>query len=323
MAKMLKKSNMIARRPLYLSATLTVEEWLQPYNPDVLDRTLNLLKSCKEISLKVRTASCDKLSCFNDNCGEQLALEDLANGILIRNLRSTETVGSLVSTDNCKISSAGKGGSFVAFTPLDGSASIDSNIAVGTVWGIWPENLPITGATGRALQAAGMAVYGSRTTVLLALEEVPSVHEFQLMDNGQWLKTNEFQSIYDGKAVSPGNLRAARDNKGYASLCNFWLKDNYQLWHSASIVADVNRLVVKGQGVIVHASSKSTKPKVNLLCQAIPLAYIVEKAGGKSSDGEQSLLDVSVQSAQQVVQCALGEAGEVERFEQVVGKKYI
>ena len=48
-------------------------------------------------------------------------------------------------------------------------------------------------------------------------------------NHGQWLKTNEFSTINEGKLIAPGNLRATQDNEGYAQLFDYWLANTYQL----------------------------------------------------------------------------------------------
>lgn len=112
----------------------------------------------------------------------------------------------------------------VAFDPLDGSSIIDTNFAVGTIFGIWPgsrcvfhpislvvflSNISadilwlccrLTGIKGKDLAAAGISVYGPRTTITLALKGVEGAHEFLLIDDftarhGQWVKTNTFTAI--------------------------------------------------------------------------------------------------------------------------------
>ena len=55
----------------------------------------------------------------------------------------------------------------VAFDPLDGSSIIDTNFAVGTIFGVWPGSR-LVGVSGRDLAGAGMAVYGPRTTMTVA-----------------------------------------------------------------------------------------------------------------------------------------------------------
>ena len=54
----------------------------------------------------------------------------------------------------------------VTFDPIDGSAVIDSNFSVSSVFAIW-ETKDINGLTGRDLVGAALSVYGSRTTIIL------------------------------------------------------------------------------------------------------------------------------------------------------------
>lgn len=220
----------------------------------------------------------------------------------------------------------GKGYS-VAFDPLDGSSIIDTNFAVGTIFGIWAGD-KLTGVKGRDLKAAGIAVYGPRTTMTLAVSNMDYAHEFLLVDDfsamhGQWIKTNEFTTINEGKLIAPGNLRATQDNEGYAKLFDYWLANTYQLRYTGGMVPDVNQLMVKGKGVFVNVASKNTKSKLRVLYEVAPMGYLIEKAGGKTSDGEKSVLDILITETEQVSQVAFGSAKEVERFEEWVGKKYI
>ena len=70
----------------------------------------------------------------------------------------------------------------VAFDPLDGSSIIDTNFAVGTIWGTWGGDR-LVGVNGRGLKSAGMAVYGPRTTITLAVDGLDYAHEFLLVDD--------------------------------------------------------------------------------------------------------------------------------------------
>lgn len=58
----------------------------------------------------------------------------------------------------------------------------------------------LTGVKGSDLAAAGISVYGPRTTITLAIKGVEGAHEFLLVDDftarhGQWVKTNTFTAI--------------------------------------------------------------------------------------------------------------------------------
>lgn len=54
----------------------------------------------------------------------------------------------------------------VTFDPIDGSAVMDSNFSVASVFGVW-EAKTFEGLSGKDLVGAALAVYGSRTTILL------------------------------------------------------------------------------------------------------------------------------------------------------------
>jgi len=51
---------------LTLAAQPTVEEWLDVCDPGLKKATMAMFRACKEIAYKIRTASCDKMACFND-----------------------------------------------------------------------------------------------------------------------------------------------------------------------------------------------------------------------------------------------------------------
>lgn len=88
------------------------------------------------------------------------------------------------------------------------------------------------------------------------------------------------------------------------------------------MVPDVNQIMVKGKGVFVNPASPSAKAKLRLLYEVAPIGYIIEKAGGKSSNGNGSVLDLIVKETEDRTQVAYGSAMEVERFEEMVGTKY-
>jgi hypothetical protein len=49
-----------------IAANPTAEEWLDVCEPGLKKATLGMFRACKEIAYKIRTASCDKMACFND-----------------------------------------------------------------------------------------------------------------------------------------------------------------------------------------------------------------------------------------------------------------
>jgi sedoheptulose-bisphosphatase len=80
------------------------------------------------------------MACFNKFGDEQLAIDILANNVIFQNLKKCGSVETASSEETPIEDPMGGQGYSVAFDPLDGSSIIDTNFAVGTIWGVWPGN---------------------------------------------------------------------------------------------------------------------------------------------------------------------------------------
>lgn len=49
-----------------------------------------------------------------------------------------------------------------------------------------------------------------------------------------------------------------------------------------------------------------------MIYEIIPVAFLIEKAGGKTSDGEKSILDVPIQGYKQKISFIAGSTNEVD-----------
>ncbi len=74
-------------------------------------------------------------------------------------------------------------------------------------------------------------------------------------------------------------------------------------------------MLVKGEGVYCSIGSKLQKKKLRILYECAPIAFLIEKAGGLSSNGEISLLDVKVEGYYQKSDFIVGSKEEVERVQ--------
>jgi sedoheptulose-bisphosphatase len=181
------------------------------------------------------------------------------------------------------------------------------NWAVGTILGIWPRETGIIGATGRDQVASLVALYGPRTTVFVTLDD--GVYEFTYGANGVdgWLCSRDrVQIAEESKIFAPANMRAAQDVEGYAKLIDFWMKNRYTLRYTGGLVPDICQQFTKRQGVFSNPTS--------------PSGLLVEKAGGKTSNGVDgaSILDTEISGIDQRTALCIGSAKEVERFNELV-----
>src|ERR1700682_3184603 len=87
----------------------------------------------------------------------------------------------------------------VAIDPLDGSANLENNISVGTIFSIRPKGNDILSTffePGTAQCAAGFVVYGPQTTLVLALNARVDIF---ILDR----RTREFRLISQGVRIAP------------------------------------------------------------------------------------------------------------------------
>ena len=122
-------------------------------------------------------------------------------------------------------------------------------------------------------------------------------------------------------------------NEGYAK---YWDKATTEYVHSkkfpegkekpfanryvGSMVADVHRTLLYG-GVFMYPATKEAKDgKIRLLYESIPMSYVVEQAGGASSDGQHSILKIQPQTIHQRAPIFLGYKEEIEKIEKLYEK---
>ncbi|XP_054788160.1 sedoheptulose-1,7-bisphosphatase, chloroplastic [Prosopis cineraria] len=299
-----------------------LDEFLSKATPDKgLIRLLVCMgEALRTISFKVKTASCGGTQCVNSFGDEQLAVDLLANKLLFDALRHSHFCKYACSEEVPELQDMEgpvEGGFSVAFDPLDGSSIVDTNFTVGTIFGVWPGD-KLTGITGRDQVAAAMGIFGPRTTYVLALKDYPGTHEFLLLDEGKWQHVKETTDIGEGKIFSPGNLRATSDNPEYNELVNHYVREKYTLRYTGGMVPDVNQIIVKEKGIFTNVASPSAKAKLRLLFEVAPLGFLIEKAGGFSSDGRQSVLDKVINNLDERTQVAYGSKNEIIRFEETL-----
>ncbi|KAL2248880.1 UNVERIFIED_CONTAM: Sedoheptulose-1,7-bisphosphatase, chloroplastic [Sesamum indicum] len=277
-------------------------------------------EALRTIAFKVRTASCGGTACVNSFGDEQLAVDLLANKLLFEALQYSHFCKYACSEEVPELQDMGgpvEGGFSVAFDPLDGSSIVDTNFTVGTIFGVWPGD-KLTGVTGGDQVAAAMGIFGPRTTYVLALKDIPGTHEFLLLDEGKWQHVKDTTTIGEGKMFSPGNLRATSDNTEYAKLIDYYVREKYTLRYTGGMVPDVNQIIVKEKGIFTNVASPSAKAKLRLLFEVAPLGFLIEKAGGYSSDGKQSVLDKVINNLDERTQVAYGSKNEIIRFEEML-----
>ena len=220
------------------------------------------------------------------------------------------------------------------FDPLDGSSNIDVNVSIGTIFSIYKRvselGKPATQEDflqkGNLQVAAGYVVYGSSTMFVYATKR--GVNGFTLDQSiGEYLLSHPNIKCPDsGKiySVNHGNFfRYEQPVKEYITACQKKEKATggpYTQRYIGSMVSDVHRNLIKG-GIFMYPGT-TDKPggKLRLSYECNPFAYIVEKAGGKATNGKINILDVQPTELHQRTPFFIGSVKMMEELEEYFSK---
>jgi fructose-1,6-bisphosphatase I len=252
--------------------------------------------------------------------GEEVMAADLwADELLGERLGAVEGIGQYASEEREAVADAGgdpaeDGTCAVAVDPLDGSSNLRSNNPMGTVVGVYDAPLPgpdrSLPAAGREMVAAGFVLYGPITTMVVAHDE--ECREYVVTGGTP-------------EPVGPVELSDEPTVYGFGGRVPDWpddfvayveeIEQELKLRYGGAMIADVSQVLTYG-GVFAYPGLRSRpEGKLRLLFEGAPMAYVVAAAGGASSDGSQSLLDVDATEPHQRVPVHVGNEALVERLE--------
>jgi fructose-1,6-bisphosphatase I len=301
-------------------------------------------RACKSISHAVNKGALGGVlgSAESENVqGEvQKKLDIIANEVL---LEANEWGGHLAAMASEEMDSIylvpnryPQGEYLLLFDPLDGSSNIDVNVSIGTIFSVLKKTEGEQGVTekdflqpGKQQVAAGYCVYGPQTTLVLTVGD--GVAMFTLdREQGSFVLTQEnVQVPADTKefAINMSNMRHWDEPvRRYIDECLQGKegprgKDFNMRW-IASMVADVHRILTRG-GVFMYPwdNREPHKPgKLRLLYEANPMSWLIEQAGGASTNGKERILDLQPGQLHERVSVILGSKNEVERVTQYHAK---
>ncbi|WP_242922663.1 class 1 fructose-bisphosphatase [Pontibacter liquoris] len=257
---------------------------------------------------------------------EQQKLDVIANIRFIRALRNGGEVCTIISEEEDGIIQTGntKGKYVVAIDPLDGSSNIDVNVSIGTIFSIYRRISEVgqDGTEEDCLQlgtrqvAAGYIIYGSSTMMVYTtgcgvngFTYEPSLGEFFLSHPD--IRTPKTGAIY---SINEGNLNSFSDGiKNYLRYCQ---DNNYSARYIGSLVADFHRNLLKGGVYLYPATKKSPNGKLRLMYECNTLAFIIEQAGGKATDGNRRIMELTPKELHQRCPLVIGSPDMVDKVEE-------
>jgi fructose-1,6-bisphosphatase I len=219
----------------------------------------------------------------------------------------------------------------VAIDPLDGSSNIDVNVSVGTIFSIY-RRMSAEGQAGLqdVLQkgteqvAAGYVIYGSSTMLVYTTGKGvngftldPSIGEFCLSHPD--LKIPDSGVIY---SINEGNYvhfpQGVKDYIKYCQVEDAATRRPYASRYTGSMVADVHGNLIKGRIFIYPVTSAAPNGKLRLVYECNLMAFLIEQAGGKASNGTERILEIAVTGLHQRSPIFIGSKVMVEKAESLL-----
>jgi fructose-1,6-bisphosphatase I len=216
------------------------------------------------------------------------------------------------------------------FDPLDGSSNIDANVSIGTIFSIYRRISADTdpGAMEDCLQsgikqvAAGYVIYGSSTVLVYTAGKGthgftldPAFGEFILSHpNIQTPKKSKIYSINEGNYLywHPGLKKYIK----YLQDEDKETERPYSARYIGSMVADIHRNLLYGGIFMYPADSRNPNGKLRLQYECNPMAFIVEQAGGRASNGKKRIMEIQPKELHQRVPIFIGSEEDVKKVEQ-------
>ena len=325
-------------KTISLTRYLVEQQRLEGHIPPELRLLLEVVaRACKNISHAVNKGALGNVmgSAESENVqGEiQKKLDIIANEVLIEANEWGGHLAGMASEEMEGIYAVPnrypQGEYLLLFDPLDGSSNIDINVSIGTIFSVlkMPEgDRGVDEAdflqAGNKQVAAGYCIYGPQTTLVLTVGD--GVAMFTLdREQGSFVLTEENVKIPSDTqefAINMSNMRhwdepvkryvdellAGKDGPRGKDFNMRWV---------AAMVADVHRILCRG-GVFMYPWDKREPEKagkLRLMYEANPMSWLIEQAGGASTNGKQRIMDLQPTKLHERVSVVLGSKNEVER----------
>jgi fructose-1,6-bisphosphatase I len=261
----------------------------------------------------------------NTDGDQQKALDVMADEMFEAALRKTDVryYASEEQEDVLELNPKGKYA--LAIDPLDGSSNIDVNVSIGTIFSIFEAK---DGAEESFLRkareqiAGGYVIYGPATALVVTFGNGTMMFTMD-PDTKEFVLTNPAMSIpvtSQEFAINASNYRHwTKPVRAYIDDClagDTGPRDrNYNMRWVASLVAETHRILSRG-GVFLYpgdARPGYERGRLRMIYECAPIAFLIEQASGKATDGCDPILDQSAQTLHGRTPLVFGSSEKVDR----------
>lgn len=322
---------------------MTIQRYIaetERHHPDATGEFSTLLRNlalaAKIVSREVRRAGLvnilGRASVTNVHGEDVRKLDVFANRMIINAMESGGQLCVMASEENESIIPIPEefpcGHYAMLFDPLDGSSNIDVNVTIGTIFSIYRRvSTECRGTDADVVQpgdkqiAAGYIMYGSST--LMVFTTGNGVQGFTLDPTiGSFLLSHPDMKIPErGRYYSTNEGSRQLWDEGFRGYIDYLQSPDaegsrpYKSRYVGSMIADVHRTILYG-GIFAYPSdSRNPNGKLRLMYEANPMAFVIEQAGGRATDGKRRIMEIVPKDVHERVPVFMGSTEDVHEAE--------
>ncbi|MFN3312546.1 MAG: class 1 fructose-bisphosphatase [Hyphomonas sp.] len=214
----------------------------------------------------------------------------------------------------------------VVIDPLDGSSNIETNVSVGTIFGIYPvadTALSSVLRPARELLASGYVIYGPQCCLMLRIGTGQTLKYTLDPDQERFInlgaisaipmESNEYAINASNYRHWPAPIRAYVDDRVAGSEGP--TERNFNMRWVASLVAETHRILTRGGVFLYPADNRKgyEAGRLRLVYECGPIGHLIEGAGGSATDGIDPILDRVPARLHEHAPFVFGSASKVAR----------
>ncbi|MBR9844128.1 MAG: class 1 fructose-bisphosphatase [Rhodobacteraceae bacterium] len=261
----------------------------------------------------------------NADGDDQKALDVIADEMFAAALMKTSTRFWASEERDEVIELNPEGKYVVAMDPLDGSSNIDVNVSIGSIFSIY--DAKETGEASVLRPASeqiggGYVIYGPQTGLVVTFGDGtqhyildPDSKRFELAEERMSIPTQSSEF-----AINASNYRHwTKPVRAFIDDCIAGSEGprgrNFNMRWVASLVAETHRIITRG-GVFLYPSDGRDgyqHGRLRMLYECAPIAFVVEQAGGRATDGCDPIMGKGAEHLHQRTPFVFGSAEKVAR----------
>lgn len=257
----------------------------------------------------------------NDSGDKQKALDVAAHHHMLDAL-ARAGVGRVLSEEAEEVITLNPGGAWdVAMDPIDGSGSIGIGAPLGMLYSIMPAAPEGFLRKGRAVVAAGYASFGHSLDFGWSLGAGVDIATFDA-------EAGCFRLSRQGVTLKPAASTIAynaSNERHWSPGLQAWLRDlrlgkegprgrDFNMRWLAAAVGELHRILLQGGAFLYPADARPGygNGRLRLIYECVPIAFLIEQAGGLASDGTGPILDRQPRALHEMTPLFFGAKDEVE-----------